>query len=303
MTRQTALPTSSATSSAPVASIATPTGRPRASPSGPRKPPSTSTGAPAGQTVAERHEDHAVAARRPAVPGSVLADEGALGEARPELGAPGEGEAERRAVRLEAVVRDPRRRREVGTRRLDPRVEVAAPVAPWPAEEVARAHRRQVVRHEVAAELVALVDHGPERAGAAARTRGRPGCADPPAKMRERPVAASISQIAARPRSAARPFSPWSLFEPTETKSRSVGDREPLGPVMVDLARRQRRDQRAGRGDPGLARRVRKAQQRVGVGDVEASGRRAPCRRARSGRRAAPTGSPPGRRRRRRAAA
>jgi hypothetical protein len=48
LTRQTVLPTSSATSSAPRESIATPTGRPRASPSSLRKPVSTSTGVPAG---------------------------------------------------------------------------------------------------------------------------------------------------------------------------------------------------------------------------------------------------------------
>jgi glutathione synthase/RimK-type ligase-like ATP-grasp enzyme len=48
LTRHTVFPTSSATSSAPRASIATPTGRPRASPSSLRNPVSTSTGAPAG---------------------------------------------------------------------------------------------------------------------------------------------------------------------------------------------------------------------------------------------------------------
>jgi glutathione synthase/RimK-type ligase-like ATP-grasp enzyme len=48
LTRQTVLPTSSAMSSAPRESMATPTGRPRASPSSSRNPVSTSTGAPAG---------------------------------------------------------------------------------------------------------------------------------------------------------------------------------------------------------------------------------------------------------------
>lgn len=47
-TRQIMLPTSSATSRPPPLSIATPTGRPQASPSGLRKPFSTSTGGPDG---------------------------------------------------------------------------------------------------------------------------------------------------------------------------------------------------------------------------------------------------------------
>lgn len=48
-TRQMALPTSSATSKAPRASKATPTGRPRALPSALRKPVSTSCGRPCGR--------------------------------------------------------------------------------------------------------------------------------------------------------------------------------------------------------------------------------------------------------------
>lgn len=48
VTRQTLLPTSSATNKAPCLSMATPTGRPRASPSSLTKPVSTLTGSPAG---------------------------------------------------------------------------------------------------------------------------------------------------------------------------------------------------------------------------------------------------------------
>src|SRR5262249_25461172 len=47
-TRHTTLPTSSATRSAPCPSIATPTGRPYASPSGLRNPDKTSLGSPTG---------------------------------------------------------------------------------------------------------------------------------------------------------------------------------------------------------------------------------------------------------------
>jgi hypothetical protein len=52
VTRQILLPTSSATSSAPWPSIATPTGRPSASSSALRKPVSTSTGSPSGRPSA-----------------------------------------------------------------------------------------------------------------------------------------------------------------------------------------------------------------------------------------------------------
>src|SRR3546814_15822738 len=47
-TRQTTLPTSSATSRAPVLSTTTPTGRPKECPSSPTNPVNTSSGAPAG---------------------------------------------------------------------------------------------------------------------------------------------------------------------------------------------------------------------------------------------------------------
>ena len=71
-----------------VASIATPTGRPRASPSASTKPVSTSTGCPTGLPSAERHEDHLVAAERLAVPRAVLADEGAVARSAARAAAP-----------------------------------------------------------------------------------------------------------------------------------------------------------------------------------------------------------------------
>ena len=62
VTRQMRLPTSSATSSAPRPSTATPTGRPSALPSSSRKPVRISSGFAARAAAGERHEDHAVAA-------------------------------------------------------------------------------------------------------------------------------------------------------------------------------------------------------------------------------------------------
>src|SRR3982074_871375 len=88
LTRQIVLPTSSATSSAPLVSIATPTGRPRASPPSLTKPGSTSLGSPAadeagahgeglagGPAGGKGDEDHLVTAPRPAIPRAMLADE------------------------------------------------------------------------------------------------------------------------------------------------------------------------------------------------------------------------------------
>jgi len=64
--RHIVLPTSSATSSAPFLSSATPTGRPQPSPAGPMNPLSTSIGLPDG--VGERYEYDSVAHWRRAVP-------------------------------------------------------------------------------------------------------------------------------------------------------------------------------------------------------------------------------------------
>jgi len=46
--------------------------------------------------------------------------------------------------------------------RLCARVDVLAPVAVGPAVEGTFTHRRQVVWHQVGAEFIALVDHGPQ---------------------------------------------------------------------------------------------------------------------------------------------
>ena len=83
VTRQIALPTSSATSSAPLL-VDRDADRPARAPRrlASRKPVSTSTGIARRLAVRERHEDHLVAAARLAVPRAVLADEHAAREAR-----------------------------------------------------------------------------------------------------------------------------------------------------------------------------------------------------------------------------
>ena len=109
VTRQTVLPTSSATSRAPLRVDATPTGRPRALPSSSTKPASTSSGRPAGLPSTERHEDHLVAAAWPAVPRAVLPDEHALLELGGQGVVSGLRQAERSRVRAEGIVGRDRR--------------------------------------------------------------------------------------------------------------------------------------------------------------------------------------------------
>src|SRR5690606_23539363 len=115
--------------------------------------------------VAERHEHHLVAGGVRTVPAAVHADEGAIGELRAHHRA-GEVHAQRGDVRTQAVVGRDRGRDLLRIRRLRAGVDVLAPVRPGPAVEAAVAHRGQVVGHQVRADLVALVDHGPELAAA-----------------------------------------------------------------------------------------------------------------------------------------
>ena len=181
-------------------SIATPTGRPCASPSSLTKPVSTSTRLAGGLAVRERHEDHLVAAAAACDSTSRAAPTKApLAIRRGQRVAGGEREAERRDVscRARSRARSPSRRGP-GRGGLHARVDVLAEIAVGPAVEAAVLHRRQVVGHEVAAELVALVDHRPQRAGLRARTPCRPDCAGRTRTRATVPVSTSISRIAAR---------------------------------------------------------------------------------------------------------
>ena len=163
-TRQTLLPTSSATSSAPPLSIATPTGRPSALSSSLRNPVRMSCGRAGRLAVRERHEDHLVAAARLAVPRAMLADEGAVLHFGAEQVAGVEGQAERRGMRAERIVRHDRLCDEVGPRRLRPHIDMLAVIAVGPAIEAAVLDGGHVVGNEVAADLVALVDDDPKLA-------------------------------------------------------------------------------------------------------------------------------------------
>src|SRR4029078_12104392 len=71
---------------------------------------------------------------------------------------------------------------------LYPLVDVSTVVTEWPAVEPAVAHRREEIRHEVAADFIALVDHRRERA-----TRRFPGHAVRVAQARgKHPVRAGL---------------------------------------------------------------------------------------------------------------
>src|SRR5690606_38638088 len=98
-------------------------------------------------------------------PAAMHADEGALGVVRSYHRA-GEVQAQGGHVRAQGIVRGDRGGDLLRVLRLDPGVDVLAPVGPGPAVEAALAHRGQVVGDQVRADLVALVDHRPQLAAA-----------------------------------------------------------------------------------------------------------------------------------------
>src|SRR5262249_42825323 len=74
-----------------------------------------------------------------------------------------ESQPERSGMIAERVIGDDRLGNRIRLRR-DPRIHMLFVIAVRPPTEAAILHRRQVIRHEIAAEFVALVHHGPERA-------------------------------------------------------------------------------------------------------------------------------------------
>ena len=219
VTRQTVLPTSSATSSAPRLSIATPTGRPCALPSRVEE---------AGQHVDRRRRRACRRRRARRSPCSRCAACGSTSRAgrrtrRSRSGAGSgvavvEGQAERGGVRAERVVGRDRLGDQVGPRRLHARRRRAGRSSCRASRRSRRPHRGHVVGHQVAAELVALVD----RRSTARRSSGshampygiaQAGGEDAVLRRSRR----SISQIAARPSSSSMPFSATLLLEPTVT--------------------------------------------------------------------------------------
>ncbi len=181
-----------------------------------------------------------------------------------------EGEAEGRGVGAERVVGCDRLGHEIGPLGLGPRVHMVAPVAVGPAIEGAVLDGGQIVRRQVVADLVALVDDRPEHAAL-----GLEGHADGIAQAgREEPfpagreihppdrgatfllVDAVLADIAVR------------ADRGIERPALGIGD-DVLGPVVVQGAGRKIGQGLALRLDPGLPVLVGKAHDAVRVGDVE----------------------------------
>jgi hypothetical protein len=157
-----ALPTSSATSSAPCLSMASPTGRPIAWPLSFTNPINTSTGSPAG----EGYEHDLVATARDAVRRTMLPDEHPRFELDGQGGALGRGQPQRCGVGAQCVVGHRRSCHQCGVCRLWARVNVIAETAVRPTVEGTVFHRRHVVRHQIATQFVPLI-----RLGAYGRSR------------------------------------------------------------------------------------------------------------------------------------
>ena len=216
------------------------------------------------------HEDDLVAAVRAPVPRAVLADEHALRKGRWQRGATRPGQAQRRGVRAERVVGHARLFHKLRPRRLNALVHMLAEPAVRPAVEGTVLHRGQVVGHQVAAQLIALVHHRPQRAGArhpchavgvaqaaGVRPHGLAGQVELPDGR-----AAFFSRHAALGHVAVGAHRDIEL-------PRVGAEHEVLGPVVVDGAGRQighlhtRRCHVVGAGGVG------KAQHGVGVGHVQ----------------------------------
>ncbi len=159
---------------------------------------------------------------------------------------------------------------QVGPRRLRPLVDVLAVVAVGPAVERAVAHRGQVIGDEVAADLVALVDDREQGVGL-----GLPGQSVRVAQAGgEEPLGAGL-RVDLPDRGPAFLVRHALLADVAVRADRRVepaavaaGD-DVLGPVVIDRAARQVDDLASRLADSRLARLVREAHDRVGVGDVE----------------------------------
>ena len=124
-------------------------------------------GRAAWPTVDEGDEDHLIAVERVAVPTAMLGHECAVRELGRQRLPIAEGDAKRRDVGAEAVIRPDRLGDHRGVLRMHAHIDVLAPVAVRPAVEGALLDRGQVVGDQVRADLVPLIDDGEQlsRAG------------------------------------------------------------------------------------------------------------------------------------------
>ena len=213
--------------------------------------------------------DHLEAADRRAVPTAVLADEGAVAIALGQLVAGVEEQAQRGHVGTQRVVGDDGLRHQVGTLRLHPRIQVLAEVAVGPAVEAALPYRGQVVRDQVVADLVALVDDGPQlagdrfplQAGRVAQAGGVDAAAAAGDVHLENRRATVFDRRAVLGDVAVR------TDAHVELAPVGTGEQR-LGPVVVDGVR-QVGELHPQVGDPGFTRHVAVAHDIPGIGDIQ----------------------------------
>jgi hypothetical protein len=149
-------------------------------------------------------------------------------------------------------------------------VNTPAPVAVRPAVEAAVAHARQVAGHQITAELVTLVDHGPQHAV------GREGHAVGIAQAAREQAFAAARTIDLPDRGAAFLVLHAVLGDVAvradgcvQLAAVGAGDQR-LGPVVVERPAGQVGHLASRRVDARLPGLVRELHHRVGVGDVEA---------------------------------
>ena len=116
-------------------------------------------------TVLHQEAHDFVAGALRAIPRAVQSDEGVARIFGGKLIRRIEGDAERRRMRLNENVRRRDAVRKVGALAFVARILMVAEIVPGPAIEGARRHVRYIVRRQVVAESIALVDGAPERAG------------------------------------------------------------------------------------------------------------------------------------------
>src|SRR6187397_3281310 len=92
----------------------------------------------------------------------MLADEGALREARSQRLAGREREAQWGDMRPKGEIGSDRLGNHVGPRRLHPGIDMVPVIAPRPAIKGSVLDRGQIVGDEIVAELIAFVDHYPK---------------------------------------------------------------------------------------------------------------------------------------------
>ena len=173
-------------------------------------------------------------------------------------------------MRPECVVRRQRLTHQIRPLRLDAIIDVLSEVAVRESVEATVVHRCHVVRNEIAAEFITLVHHGPERAGFGFQ-RHPDGVA-----QTSRQFAMRMRAHVDFPDRGATAFIPDSVLSSIAVRAdaneqlRAVRTRQQtLGPVMIEGTARQVDHFFAGGFDARLSCHIRKADQCIGIRDVQ----------------------------------